>query len=73
MIVFMKCLLNFEVNSYLVSGDWCGKVGGYVIQGFVGVFILWINGFFIGVVGLFLVEIVNLLILVGYFLYGVLK
>jgi septum formation protein len=71
--VSMKRLSNPEVNSYLASGDWRGKAGGYAIQGPAGAFIPWINGSFTGVVGLPLAETANLLISAGYPLYGASK
>lgn len=71
--VSMKRLSNPEVNSYLASGDWRGKAGGYAIQGPAGSFIPWINGSFTGVVGLPLAETANLLISAGYPLYGASK
>lgn len=71
--VSMKRLSNPEVNSYLASGDWRGKAGGYAIQGPAGAFIPWINGSFTGVVGLPLAETANLLTSAGYPLYGASK
>lgn len=68
--VAMKSLSNPEVNSYLASGDWRGKAGGYAIQGPAGAFIPWINGSFTGVVGLPLAETAGLLTAAGYPLYG---
>lgn len=68
--VAMKRLSNPEVNSYLASGDWKGKAGGYAIQGPAGAFIPWINGSFTGVVGLPLAETAGLLTAAGYPLYG---
>ena len=68
--VSMKRLSNPEVNSYLASGDWKGKAGGYAIQGPAGAFIPWINGSFTGVVGLPLAETAGLLTAAGYPLYG---
>ncbi|MBO6853697.1 MAG: septum formation inhibitor Maf [Marivivens sp.] len=67
--VQMKRLSNAEVNSYLSSGDWKGKAGGYGIQGPAGAFIPWINGSFTSVVGLPLAETASLLIAAGYPIY----
>lgn len=67
--VQMKRLSNAEVNSYLASGDWQGKAGGYAIQGPAGAFIPWINGSFTGVVGLPLAEAAGLLTAAGYPVY----
>lgn len=70
-MVALKRLSNAEVNSYLASGDWQGKAGGYAIQGPAGAFIPWINGSFTGVVGLPLAETAALLQHAGYPVYGV--
>ena len=67
--VQMKRLSNAEVNSYLASGDWQGKAGGYAIQGPAGAFIPWINGSFTGVVGLPIAEAAGLLTAAGYPVY----
>ncbi|MFC0157868.1 Maf family protein [Mameliella alba] len=67
--VKMKMLSNEELNSYLHSGDWRGKAGGYGIQGPAGALIPWISGSFTAVVGLPLAETANLLQAAGYPLY----
>jgi septum formation protein len=64
--VAFKQLSDVEVNSYLASGDWHGKAGGYAIQGPAGAFIPWINGSFTAVVGLPLAETAGLLTAAGY-------
>jgi len=69
-IVAVKRLSNAEVNSYLATGDWRGKAGGYAIQGPAGAFIPWINGSFTGVVGLPLAETAAMLVHCGYPVYG---
>jgi len=65
-IVRMKSLSDAEIASYLASGDWQGKAGGYGIQGPAGALIPWISGSFTGIVGLPLAETANLLIAAGY-------
>jgi septum formation protein len=67
--VKMKRLSDAELNSYLDSGEWMGKAGGYAIQGRAGAFIPWITGSFTGIVGLPLAETVALLAAAGYPLY----
>jgi septum formation protein len=47
-----KRLEPFEVESYLDTGDWQGKAGGYGIQGPAAAFVPWLQGSFTGVVGL---------------------
>ncbi|HBD91191.1 MAG: septum formation protein Maf [Rhodobacteraceae bacterium GWE1_64_9] len=68
--VKMKRLSDLELNSYLASGEWQGKAGGYAIQGLAGAFIPWISGSFTGVVGLPVVETAQLLAAAGYPVYG---
>ncbi len=69
-VVRMKSLSDEEIKSYLASGDWQGKAGGYGIQGAASAFIPWISGSFTGIVGLPLAETANLLTAAGYPLYG---
>ena len=63
--VKMKRLSDDELNTYLASGDWQGKAGGYGIQGLAGAFIPWIQGSFTGIVGLPLAETATLLTAAG--------
>ncbi|MBU2960504.1 septum formation inhibitor Maf [Citreicella sp. C3M06] len=67
--VRMKRLSAPEIASYVASGDWQGKAGGYGIQGPAGAFIPWISGSFPAVVGLPLAETANLLQAAGFPLY----
>jgi septum formation protein len=67
--VKMKRLSDLELNTYLSSGEWQGKAGGYAIQGLAGAFIPWITGSFTGIVGLPLTETATLLAAAGYPLY----
>ncbi|MCA3454963.1 MAG: septum formation inhibitor Maf [Rhodobacter sp.] len=67
--VKMKRLSDAELNSYLDSGEWMGKAGGYAIQGRAGAFIPWISGSFTGIVGLPLAETAALLAAAGCPLY----
>ena len=64
--VKFKRLSDAELNSYLASGEWQGKAGGYAIQGRAGAFIPWLQGSFTGVVGLPLAETATLLRAAGY-------
>jgi len=59
-------LSDNELNTYLDSGEWQGKAGGYGIQGLGGAFVPWISGSFTGVVGLPLAETAHLLQAAGY-------
>ncbi len=64
--VRMKPLSEAEIAAYLALGEWRGKAGGYAIQGAAAAFIPWIGGSHSNVVGLPLVETVNLLRGAGY-------
>ena len=59
-------LSDTELNTYLDSGEWQGKAGGYGIQGLAGAHVPWISGSFTGVVGLPLSETAHLLQAAGY-------
>jgi septum formation protein len=60
--VRFKRLSHEDIDSYLASGEWRGKAGGYAIQGFAGAFIVKINGSYSNVVGLPLYETMALLV-----------
>jgi septum formation protein len=62
----MKRLTQDEIDSYLASGEWHGKAGGYAIQGRAAAFIPAINGSYSNVVGLPLAETAALLAGLGY-------
>jgi septum formation protein len=64
--VKFKRLSDGEVASYLASGEWSGKAGGYAIQGRAGAFVLGIIGSYSAVVGLPLYETACLLDGEGY-------
>jgi septum formation protein len=59
--VRFKHLSNQERDSYLASGEWRGKAGGYAIQGIAGAFAVKLVGSYSAVVGLPLFETMNLL------------
>ena len=62
----MKRLSLPELKSYLESGEWEGKAGGYGIQGIAEGYISKIIGSYSNVVGLPLFETRNLLQGAGY-------
>lgn len=64
--VRFKRLSKVEIESYLASGQWRGKAGGYAIQGLAGAFVVKLVGSYSNVVGLPLYETVNLLTGEGY-------
>jgi septum formation protein len=61
-----KSLSDIEIESYLSSGEWHGKAGGYGIQGLAGAFAINLNGSWEAVMGLPLYHTQCLLIGAGY-------
>jgi septum formation protein len=59
--VRFKRLTHDDIDSYLASGEWQGKAGGYAIQGLAGGFVIRLIGSYTNVVGLPLFETVGLL------------
>jgi septum formation protein len=59
--VRFKRLSSEDIDSYLGSGEWRGKAGGYAAQGLAGTFIVKLVGSYSNVVGLPLYETVALL------------
>lgn len=51
-IVSFKRLTDEDVTTYLASGEWHGKAGGYAIQGRAAAFVKSLNGSYTNVVGL---------------------
>ena len=64
--VRFKRLSNEDLESYLASGEWRGKAGGYAIQGLAGTFVVKMVGSYTNVVGLPLYETLSLLSGEGY-------
>ena len=64
--VRFKRLSGNEISSYIASGQWQGKAGGYAIQGLAGTFIQKLTGSYTAVVGLPLAEAAQLLTGEGY-------
>ena len=60
-----KRLSDAEISTYLDSGEWHGKAGGYGIQGLAGAYIAKMIGSYTNVVGLPLYETRNLLTAAG--------
>ena len=59
--VRFKRLPREEIASYVASGEWRGKAGGYAVQGLAGSFVIKLAGSYTNVVGLPLYETVALL------------
>ena len=67
--VRFKRLSREEIETYLASGEWEGKAGGYAIQGRAGAFVTRLIGSYSNVVGLPLYETMTLLMGEGYPVY----
>jgi septum formation protein len=59
--VAFKRLAAAEIESYMETGEWRGKAGGYAIQGRAAVFVRFLRGSYSNVVGLPLFETERLL------------
>ena len=64
--VRFKRLSEEDIETYLASGEWRGKAGGYAAQGIAGTFIVKIVGSYSSIVGLPLYEVTTLLSGEGY-------
>ncbi len=64
--VRFKRLSREELSSYLDSGEWRGKAGGYAIQGIASAFVVRLIGSYTGVVGLPLAETASYLAAEGF-------
>ncbi len=65
--VKFKCLSPQEIDTYINSGEWHGKAGGYAIQGMASAYISFIQGSYSNVVGLPLYDIMQILSGNGFF------
>jgi septum formation protein len=68
--VRFKRLSSEDIESYLGSGEWRGKAGGYAAQGLAGTFIIKLVGSYTNVVGLPLYETAALLGGEGFPIHG---
>ncbi len=64
--VRFKRLSREDVDSYLASGEWRGKAGGYAVQGIASAFVVKLTGSYSNVVGLPLYETMSLITGEGY-------
>lgn len=60
-VVKFKTLTPQEIESYIQSGEWDGKAGGYAIQGLAAGYISFLQGSYSNVVGLSLYDIMQIL------------
>ena len=68
--VRFKRLSRDDIDSYLASGEWRGKAGGYAIQGLAGSFVVRLVGSYTNVVGLPLYETIALIGGEGFDIHG---
>ena len=61
-IMKFKRFTEQEIEEYIASKEWCGKAGGYSIEGKAGAFVSWISGSYSNIIGLPLYETRNLLL-----------
>lgn len=59
--VTMKRLSQAEIDSYIATGDWQGKAGGYAIQGPAAALIRHIEGSYSNIVGFSLYDVAAML------------
>lgn len=60
-LVQFKRLTDLDIETYLQSGEWKGKAGGYAIQGMAESYIKYIRGSYSNVVGLSLYDTMRML------------
>jgi septum formation protein len=65
-ILRFRRLTSGDIDSYIATGEWRGKAGGYAIQGYATVFVPFLSGSYSNVVGLPLYETDRLLAWAGY-------
>jgi len=65
-VVTFSRLTDAQIDSYVRSGEWQGKAGGYAIQGLAASFVRFLSGSHSNVVGLPLFETAQLLRSIGW-------
>ncbi len=65
-VVQFKRLTENDVETYIKSGEWDGKAGGYAIQGMAESYIKFIRGSYSNVVGLSLYDTIQILTGAGF-------
>lgn len=65
-VVTFSRLTDAQIDSYVRSGEWHGKAGGYAIQGLAASFVRFLSGSHSNVVGLPLYETAQLLRGIGW-------
>ncbi|MEO8558408.1 MAG: Maf family nucleotide pyrophosphatase [Rhodospirillales bacterium] len=64
-VLQFKRLTQAEIDTYIASGEWRGKAGGYAIQGRAAAFVSFLSGSYSNVVGLPLYETATMLTAAG--------
>ena len=64
-VVTFKRISALEIEHYLAGEEWCGKAGGYAIQGWAEALVQRISGSYSNIVGLPLFETRQLLVSAG--------
>ncbi len=59
--VIFKRFSEAEIRTYLESGEWRGKAGGYAVQGCAAAYIRFLSGSYSNIVGLSLYDVTQLL------------
>jgi septum formation protein len=59
--VIFKRFSEAEIRTYLESGEWRGKAGGYAVQGRAAAYIRFLSGSYSNIVGLSLYDVTQLL------------
>ncbi len=65
--VKFKRMDDIDIKTYIASGEWKGKAGGYAIQGLAASYVSFLQGSYSNVVGLSLYDIMQLLRGNGFF------
>lgn len=59
--VFLKPLTVEQINTYIKTGEWTDKAGGYGMQDYASMFVKKVEGDFLGAVGLPISKLVDVL------------
>jgi septum formation protein len=65
--VQFRRLTSDEMDTYIESGEWRDKAGGYAVQGQAALFVVRLGGSFYNVMGLPVEELYRLLLKISYF------
>jgi septum formation protein len=60
-MVRFRTLTPDDIDSYIATGEWQGKAGGYAIQGMAAIFVQQISGSYSNIVGFSLFDVAAML------------